>query len=143
MNLKSVVPERVKIGYPACWEWEVTEQDLALAATADADNVRYVLETWQPGCGVCGRQMRSCLDHDHETWLVRGFLCRSCNFFESRVGHHRIFAMYRAANPASMLGIEVMYGSRFMPTSVEGVARMVRREFSAEDVARLRDLLAG
>ena len=31
-------------------------------------------------CGICGEKTNICQDHDHMTGLIRGKLCRNCNF---------------------------------------------------------------
>jgi hypothetical protein len=40
-------------------------------------------------CGICGASDRTGthdLDHDHDSGMVRGFLCRGCNLLEGRHG---------------------------------------------------------
>lgn len=37
-------------------------------------------------CEICGSSENLCSDHDHQTGLIRGILCRSCNF---GIGHLR------------------------------------------------------
>ena len=42
-------------------------------------------------CLICKRNLYDlpsrdvCLDHNHETWMVRGVLCRQCNILESKI----------------------------------------------------------
>lgn len=61
-------------------------------------------------CAACPAQGRLVADHDHETGLLRGLLCRQCNI---REGRHRsgLFAVddpaiaaYLANPPAAGLG---------------------------------------
>lgn len=106
----------------ACWSWPVTEDDRRRAAEAracdDPDQSRplawNLLADWQDDrCAVCkGRS--EVLDHDHETGLVRGWLCRFCNAEE---GHGYIpggrYERYRVKNPASILGLTIRYYSPF------------------------------
>jgi len=37
------------------------------------------------GCGICGRPA-TCIDHDHDTGVVRGGLCNSCNSGLGKLG---------------------------------------------------------
>lgn len=73
-----------------------------------------VLHWWQDGrCGLCGNgKMPLVEDHDHDTGLVRGWLCRSCNSregwaLESEVP--RIDAWRGGVTPAALLGVKVVY----------------------------------
>lgn len=95
---------------PACWAWPIP--------TPGAGDPLLVLTLWQDDrCAVCGHQdSRLVLDHDHQTALVRGWLCRSCNSSEPHRGG--VFDLYRDRPPAGMLGVEVVYVS-----AVTGPAR--------------------
>jgi len=62
-------------------------------------------------CAICGGTGDLVDDHDHETGLVRGRLCRFCNAKEGHADNDGIFGKYRERNPASILGISVRYWS--------------------------------
>ena len=79
--------------YPACWDWP------AVVATSSEEFV-----DWHKGrCAVCGDDgRRLVVDHCHDTGLVRGYLCRSCNVLEG-TGTNDIFEDYRLRPPAVIL----------------------------------------
>lgn len=87
----------------------MTDEDLTVAAAADEWTARYVLRRWQADrCALCGFTEGLVLDHDHETALIRGWLCRNCNSQEPHADDPR-FASYREQSPAVMLGISARY----------------------------------
>ena len=89
--------------YPACWSWPVP-------AIQDAET-RY--DTFHAGrCAVCGRTAQLVEDHDHESGLHRGPLCRSCNTTEG-LSAYPIFMRYRLYPPALMVGYVAEYESPF------------------------------
>lgn len=92
---------------PACWGWLLPASEFK----ADPDDLLIFLARWQAGrCATCGdKPDRLVLDHDHATALVRGYLCHSCNISEAFRGG--IYADYRKKNPATMLGLEIVYWS--------------------------------
>ena len=102
--------------FPACWRWTVRTEDFANAHSARgvAEGLA-ALWVWQAGrCAICGgTDVELVLDHDHETGLIRGLLCYSCNGAEGR-GHsgHPVFAHYRAISPASILDMKVRHAGR-------------------------------
>lgn len=68
-----------------------------------------LMVTWQRGrCAICGQRGYPLVrDHDHQTWLIRGLLCQTCNMAEGR-GH---FPKYRAIHPALICGVRQEYYS--------------------------------
>lgn len=100
---------------PACWAWPLPERE----PTEDPADL---LHAWQDGrCANCGSDRRRLVeDHDHTTGLVRGYLCRSCNVREGVSTEDERIARYRARNPASILGVSVLY---IDPFGKDAVAR--------------------
>jgi hypothetical protein len=94
-------------GIPSCHVWEVPE-----GATPSHLSTTEALRRWQAGaCAMCSaRRGRLLVDHCHQTGLVRGLLCTSCNTAE---GMHSApaFVAYRERPPAVLLGVEEQYGS--------------------------------
>ncbi|MFH8804036.1 endonuclease domain-containing protein [Streptomyces sp. NPDC017936] len=85
--------------------------DMECAADAVVNDGAALLARWQDGrCAICGKVRDLVCDHDHETGLVRGWLCHSCNTAE---GTHwepdTIFARYRERPPATILGVTARY----------------------------------
>ncbi|WP_425498863.1 endonuclease domain-containing protein [Natronoglycomyces albus] len=68
------------------------------------------MKAWHGGsCAICGvKPEKLDLDHDHDSGLIRGFLCRSCNAREAR-SQDEVFVRYRHRNPASILGLKIVY----------------------------------
>lgn len=44
-----------------------------------SDEAEFVILNRVGPCEICGKDAKRHLDHDHETGLVRGFLCSGCN----------------------------------------------------------------
>lgn len=65
----------------------------------------------QGQCAMCGRTKLDnlVLDHCHESDLIRGYLCTSCNVQEGH-GGHMAYAIYRRFYPTKLLNIELHYG---------------------------------
>jgi hypothetical protein len=38
-----------------------------------------LISIYNSSCGACGSTVSICVDHDHDTGIVRGMLCRKCN----------------------------------------------------------------
>lgn len=125
-----------------CWSWPVTDGHLARAAEANAcadieqgeQLATHLLYDWQDGrCAVCGGSA-DFRDHDHDTGIIRGLLCRGCNGQEGGVAGFpgNRFERYRQQNPATMLGLRIRYWSPFTgyaepaPTAEEKFASSVR-----------------
>lgn len=100
----------------ACHTWQITDADRLHAATVGADPVAAAaaLKDWQRGrCAICAKAA-TCLDHNHATGAVRGWLCSPCNTREGtyNVHHGYVATVYRDyANhpPAVLLGIAAPY----------------------------------
>jgi hypothetical protein len=112
---------RWREGPPACWRWKppsgaridrVRREYSAYARQAGQGFQWRLMCDWQnERCAVCGRRTQALrTDHDHETGLIRGFLCPSCNTSEgcSR-GGGGIFAEYRERCPAMICGLVMVY----------------------------------
>ena len=109
---------------PACHGWMVTdsartEAEYALYIPAFDDHQRAnwrLLSTWQARrCAICGDpRSRLVADHDHDTGLVRGYLCPPCNTQEGfPVDYEDTFAQYRKMYPTRQLGISIVYWDPF------------------------------
>ncbi len=93
---------------PYCWSLAITGADRAAVALGRLS----ALLKWQRyRCAICGIQEVLVDDHCHETGLVRGMLCRSCNTREGLVGYgaETVFGKYRRRNPATMLELVEVY----------------------------------
>lgn len=114
LGLPAPLPERD----PACWSWLVSEG--------------MDLDDFQDGrCGACGvPNRRMVLDHDHDTGLIRGLLCRYCNAREGHASIHgdHIWTRYRRRNPATILGVVERYVDPiFREEDIGNIARRMQR----------------
>ncbi len=74
-------------------------------------------------CAICGRR-GDIFDHDHETGLVRGLLCRGCNAIEGGPGgDHPNHVRYREHPPAASLPVPIRYCAPPPEPSEEGIER--------------------
>ena len=72
---------------------------------------------WQDGrCGLCGFRDRLVKDHCHDTGLVRGMLCGSCNTTDGVGNGHNLEQWRNGVTVAAELGIEEIYVSAFGAT---------------------------
>ena len=80
----------------------------------DAPTSAYRVSLWHLGeCHMCGSEGETVVDHDHETHMTRGMLCRSCNTREG-VGHDGPYAAWREGrNPGQMYGLAEEYWTAF------------------------------
>lgn len=120
-------PPAVITDTPACWSWQVTDEIREHLRLAEESEESEDLMTWvnhrstaerlftQGRCGICGVHIGTSgiEDHCHETGLVRGYLCRSCNTREGmNGGTDNVWGRYRAKHPYSILGIREPYSGR-------------------------------
>lgn len=93
---------------PACWYWPAPET----CTFSDDDAANSFLAWWHSDqCAICGHTCHDLQpDHDHETGLMRGYLCRSCNTKEGLVfDEDSVYTRYRLRPPAVILGIRILY----------------------------------
>lgn len=124
-RLSIIEPARQKIDawraghQAACTSWEMTREFRRAAQRIAAEpNWRMrsrcgwvLLRDWQQErCAVCAATDPLVLDHDHDTALVRGWLCRDCNHLEGMCDHSA-FDRYRERPPAVILGVRAVYYS--------------------------------
>lgn len=120
-------PVPTQPGDPACWGWP----PFNFGRELDPDKAMRAFYAWHKGrCGICGQVPgRLVVDHDHNSALVRGLCCDSCNTREGvEKAPQNVFARWRAVPSAALLGIEVVYAnpttglSEPMPFKVTGPA---------------------
>ncbi|MER6350697.1 endonuclease domain-containing protein [Streptomyces sp. NPDC001634] len=115
--------ERLDAREPECWSWapEIPLDRIADEYGWSADDftprfqerdeqaLRIVFAAWHGRrCAVCGFHDRRLVDdHDHDTGLIRGLLCKSCNGREPH--DDGLFRKYRERPPALILGIHLRY----------------------------------
>lgn len=109
----------MQVDEPACWTWPVTDEDRFAVSRCPENFSHYLLWNWQQGrCAVCADSVneRSILvrDHDHQTGLMRGLLCQTCNNAEGRTAcgiaePSDLFDNYRATNPVTMLALRARH----------------------------------
>lgn len=102
--------ERLAARDPACWSWGAMTP---VGADPDEQTLRRAFRDWHAGrCAVCGvSHMPLVDDHDHDTGLIRGLLCRSCNGREPH--DDGLFRKYREKPPAQILGVYLRYWDPF------------------------------
>lgn len=95
------------LGDPACWGWPTPDQSGVLTEDEATD----LLHTWQEKrCAICADEGDLVNDHDHQTGLMRGLLCRQCNTNEGMDGRPwSVYQRYRDRPPTAILGIRVRY----------------------------------
>ncbi|MGW2048518.1 endonuclease domain-containing protein [Streptomyces sp. NPDC001858] len=119
--------ERLDARDPVCWSWapEIPLDRIADEYGWSADDftprfrerdeqaLRVALAAWHGRrCAVCGfHGLRLVDDHDHDTGLIRGLLCRSCNGREPP--DDGLFRKYRDRPPAEILDIRLRYWDHF------------------------------
>jgi hypothetical protein len=122
---RQLTDEEIDAILPACWEWPVPSSLDLLASQhpfherggdwCDEEiHSRAALLAWHEGrCAICSDLAGEDLveDHDHDTGLVRGFLCRSCNTLEgfSKSETTGSIAKYRRRTPSQILGLRRSY----------------------------------
>jgi hypothetical protein len=93
--------ERALNADPSCWSWPWPVPD-------GPDWER--LLAWHYGrCAICGAADNLVEDHDHQTGLVRGYLCTGCNTREGIYGGAGLYVKYRQRPPAAILGVSIRY----------------------------------
>lgn len=105
-------------------------------------------------CGMCGEVDQMVEDHDHNTGLIRGLLCRSCNTLE---GQHRIdrdhlpeacpVCLWRATPAVAWLGRTERYEGWYRSAESEFrdapfVASRQRAEMARDRLRQVTDLFA-
>ena len=117
---------------PTFLEWSTDDLPEACPPTL------YKVSLWHGReCAICGDKGYVLVDHDHETHLTRGMLCRSCN---AREGKHcdGVFAMWReGVNPGQMYGLAESYWSEFAWTEYLPVASDDTMRRGAEAAGRI------
>lgn len=115
---------------PACWSWsplpdlenwtyprgedvndQLSPEALAFIMNDPEAKASAILRHWQDGrCAICGNRQHLVEDHDHQSGMVRGYLCRGCNTQEGsyRAGD-TLFGRYRHRHPTSILKLSIRY----------------------------------
>jgi len=94
---------------PAYLRWRIEPRHLVMARSADEEDADRVLAKWQRGyCAMCGYRDHLQIDHDHDTGLIRGLLCVSCNKVEPNQAGGP-WEVYRRRPPVALLGLRARY----------------------------------
>lgn len=105
-----------RLGEPACWGWVLPPENKL--------DARDLLRSWNHGvCAICSatnRYARIVEDHDHDTSLIRGYLCSSCNTGENGSTQ---WVGYRERNPATILGLKLRFRDKWGKNAPDGFVR--------------------
>lgn len=112
---------------PACHTWPVPTREELVEEWHQVHSVppfdHDLLMVWQQGrCAVCAIPDRGKLveDHDWDTGLTRGYLCRSCNVREGNAGVELPWSAFRENPPTKMLGMRIEYVNSFGGPTTRG-----------------------
>lgn len=114
---------------PACASW-------AVPPTFDPDGPQCELAIWHGGrCGICGLTPGELvLDHDHDTGLIRGYLCRGCNAKEGAWWPSPAIAYWRTGlNSAALVGLREIYYAHVPRVYVSPERMRAAMMFAASD----------
>lgn len=65
---------------------EIIDPDVLAKYQLSLDEYVALLKAQDKRCGICGKQVKLHIDHDHKTNKVRGLLCNGCNTGLGKLG---------------------------------------------------------
>jgi hypothetical protein len=140
------------VGHPWCHTQDVNHMSISLTREVyqhyDHDVAGLiVLADWQGNmCAVCGHKRKLIKEHDHDTDLIRGLVCPSCNARESYSKNYSsaiedfpdsdlTIRRYLRMPPTRMLGLMVHYSRTRNVDPTEVVSEWYRQDAQREIAA--------
>jgi len=117
--------------WPHCWSIPLARRPVPATITA--------LTEWQGQlCAVCADIGPLVVDHCHDTGMVRGLLCPSCNGLEP--GGGLVFDRYRFAPPTVLCSVSIDYTSPWPPAKAPDPSLYLGPRCPAQAAAMLESL---